>query len=410
MNIRSEACVQCKGYRYLCSLSSCPILERIRSHFLTFVRIKGDYVSGSSPPSVLVGEYGYPKVRVMYNVPPDVYKSDAKIYEDPIGWWGRLDLNEIVKLRTSMVASTVRTEVYDPWKLYEKEISLASISSEPVDSEVKLSSKPRPYLNFNAYTKPVGLAADAESIKITSNPSLNKSVEKAIYDDLKAYKAVYQLYKSGVDIYTIIKAFSLGLLGEYRQRKLVPTRWSITAVDSILGSYFRNEVKGCPSIDSVLAFKGAYLYNRFVVILAPGPLEISWVEAWRPHSLWNVSNEAIIFEVYEDHRGKWSAMDGGYVAARLPVLEYLSYVKRQARVFIFREIEPRYVAPVGNWHIRETVKNILRSQPTKYDDLSEALKNELKYLSVPIDRLIGKSTLYREIKQRRELTEFIKSV
>nr|WP_256205084.1 hypothetical protein [Aeropyrum camini] len=51
--------------------------------------------------------------------------------------------------------------------------------------------------------------------------------------------------------------------------------------------------------------------------------------------------------------------DGGFSAAKLPVLEHLYSRGRRADVIIVREVLPQYYAPVGNWHIRETVKHAL---------------------------------------------------
>jgi hypothetical protein len=74
--------------------------------------------------------------------------------------------------------------------------------------------------------------------------------EKAFYDgDLPADDAVHQLYRNGVLITRIQRAFSLGMFGESKRRKLVPTRWSITAVDSNLSLKLMARVRHHPLID-----------------------------------------------------------------------------------------------------------------------------------------------------------------
>jgi len=67
--------------------------------------------------------------------------------------------------------------------------------------------------------------------------------------------------------------------------------------------------------------------------------------------------------VDEDYGGRLSEMDGGFYAARLPILEYLNRIGRTAEVVIFREVLPSYFVTVGNWHIRETVKRALENGP-----------------------------------------------
>jgi len=404
----STLCIKCKGYKKLCGLPDCPYLDIYRSRFKTYLNIYGYNVDGSTPPSLLVGEYGYPKVNIMLNIPPSIYGRDAEIYDSPIKWWGKYSLDEIIKFRASLLATTIKAKVNDPWKLYEKEINISAVSLKPVDSEAKLYNKPVPSLRFDTFLKPVGLSAKAEDIRITSNPILGRLLEKRIYDDLKASKAVIELYESGYSIYTIINALSGGLLGNIRYRKIVPTRWSITAVDSILGEYFRRKLINKPYINKILTFKGEYLDNKFLVILYPGPLELEWIEAWHPRGIWTLnSNEISMLRLYEDYRGKYEFMDGGYMAARLPVLEYLYRIGRQATVFIYREVKPGYYAPVGNWHIRETVKNMLVKPSAKYNDLIEAFKEELKFFDTSSEKWIKKSKLFHEIFVRKRITNYI---
>ncbi len=402
-----EICVRCKGGKRLCGLNKCPILERLKSHINIYTTIRNRFVDGSTPPSLLVGEYGYPKVRVMLNIPPQKYGEEARIYDSPRDWWGRFSLEDIIKLRSGMVASATIVNVYDPWILYEKEINIASVSSSPVDSEVMLSEAPKPRIVFNGLTKPVALTSRAKDIKITSNPKVGYLLEKRISDDIKARDAVIELYTSGYDIYTLIHALSGGLLGLYRNRKIVPTRWAITAVDSIIGNHYRSRILGYEYIDKVYAFTGQYLGNKFLVILYPGSLELEWIEAWHSRSLWGGMGNVSLFRVYEDPLGRMDYMDGGYIAARLPVLEYLDRIRRQAGVLIYREILPTYYAPVGNWHIRETVSRMLRGIPRKYDGLKEALNSELKFFSIDSDVWMKKSKIVKGLSRQMKLTDYI---
>ena len=51
--------------------------------------------------------------------------------------------------------------------------------------------------------------------------------------DASAAVALVELYSSGISLDHISRLLSLGLLG--KKRKLVPTRWSITASDDMIG-------------------------------------------------------------------------------------------------------------------------------------------------------------------------------
>ena len=405
-SVYGSLCIKCKGLKRLCSLPECPLLKIYRSRLSTYERISLDSLEGSTPPSILVGEYGYPKVRIMLNIPPGVHGDKARIYDSPQEWWGKYNLDDIITLRTSLVGSVVRSRVRDVWRLYEREINISSVSVKPVDIEAKLSDRPRTMLRIDPILKPVGPTVDIEKIKVASSPKLGKLLEKMIVDDLKASQAIKELYLSGYSRYTIINALSSGLLGRLRDKKLVPTRWAITAVDSILGDFFRKEAHGKPYINKVEVYTGEYLDNRFTVILAPGPLQLEWIEAWHPGSVWSRGKISYL-RLYEDYRGRYESMDGGYMAARLSVLEYLYKRGRQATVFIFREVGPRYIVPVGNWHIRETVKKILEKTPQKFDNIDEVFREGLDLFQIHPDTWSRWSKLYKDIKSLRRITDYL---
>ncbi|KUO92214.1 MAG: hypothetical protein AT710_04215 [Thermocladium sp. ECH_B] len=63
VRIPSSLCAACKGRRSLCGLPKCPLLERQKAMKPT-LDIRGN-VFGASPPSVVVGESGYPNIHVL---------------------------------------------------------------------------------------------------------------------------------------------------------------------------------------------------------------------------------------------------------------------------------------------------------------------------------------------------------
>src|SRR5439155_1001536 len=66
--------------------------------------------------------------------------------------------------------------------------------------------------------------------------------------DVGAGEAVSDLYEHGITQSQITRVFSVGLLGMKDRRKLVPTEWSITAVDDILAKGLVQEVRTFPWI------------------------------------------------------------------------------------------------------------------------------------------------------------------
>jgi len=407
-----ELCARCKGYKRLCGLPRCPILEVFRGQVYASTRIQGTQVEGATPPGVLVGESGYPRVRVYYMVPPGMYGEDAYYRDAPSLWAARREpLAQIIRLRSELVSATIRAEARDPYTLYTREIGLASISEKPVDSEAILAKPPVARLRFDGISKPRGPSAPAKKIHVSGDPSLPRPVEKAIWDDALAEEAVWELYRAGVPVYTIQRMMSLGFLGRLRRRRLVPTRWAITAVDEILSRRLRGELRGAPTIDKPELYYGEYLGNRFLIVLLPGPGTFEWVEAWKPSTVWTKrAARTIVVRVEEDPLGRATAEDGGFSAAKLPVLEHLYARGRTADAVILREITPSYYAPVGNWHIRETVAQALARGPLAVaEDEAEARRLAEKILSSrggDPDPLLGASRLLPRRGPRRRITDF----
>ncbi len=367
LRIPAELCVKCKFHKRLCRLPRCPLLERFRALIDAIVRIDSRIAEGSTPPSTVVGEHGYPHVRVYLGIPPNIWGDNASIYENPEIWWGRYGLLDILKFRASMIYASMKFDIRSPFELYEKEISIAAIAERPTDAEAYLRKLPKPRLKFSDLAPPLGPAATAEQIKIVENPKISPVIEKYVWDDVRAEEAVVELYRSGVPIYTIQRALSLGLLGKLRNRKLVSTRWAITAVDTIIAKDLLKRVKELNSVNESEVHFIEYLGNRFWIIITPGPYRFELLEIWHPITVFTQTASApIIVHDYESLIRKPRYMNGGFYAARLAVLEYLNSIRKSASVIVIREVTPRYYASVGNWHIRESIRQALIGRRSKY--------------------------------------------
>ena len=387
-----DLCVKCKGHRLLCGLRKCPLLVSYIRRVSIYSKVSKGVVDGSTPPSLVVGEYGYPQVNVYLGLPVGVHGEDAKFFDDPYSWHLKLGLEDIIELRSSMAMVCVpKVSVDGVDKLYENEVGLASISTKPVDTEAAIE-KVYNRISFDYLLPPTGPKAIAKSVKVIGSPSIPRKLEQIIFDDVKASQAIVELYKNGVDFYTIVRALSIGFLGDRKRRRLVPTRWAITAVDEAIGRSILESIRLSKQLSQVLVFYGEYLYNRYIVILAPGPYKAMWIEIWHPKAVYNPGETTQYFEVREYKPNKFTSMDGGFIAARTSVLEYLGSVNRQAKVVILREILPQYIYPVGSWQIRQTVKYALSKEPVlrnpTENELREYIQSVMKISSEVIERVI----------------------
>jgi len=247
-------CAECKG-KLLCGRSKCPLLEKYR--FLKEIKIDSRILD-PSPPSIFVGRIGYPKV---YVGPLVSLKADP-VYADSPWLWKSIE--EVIQLRTSLlrVSRSFRVEdVREGGKeVMELQEMTAAIKPVDVEAEIRKVSKKA---EFDDVMQPMGYSAIAESIRLAENPKIPDKVEKVYYDDLKAYEALRYLYNHGFSTYYLQKIFSAGILGERKRRKFVPTRWSITAVHSILGEAIKREIADFKFVDKTLLFHYEHFGNHF---------------------------------------------------------------------------------------------------------------------------------------------------
>lgn len=411
--IPPSLCARCKGYKKLCGLPTCPILERFRIHAsIVSRRLEGGtLVDGATPPSIVVGENAYPHVPVLYHIPPGEHGEEAGYHDAPPEWAEKREpLRRIIQLRSSMIAAATRFDARRPEVLYEKEVSLAAVSEKPVDSEAQLEKPPAPTLRFDGLLAPLPPSARAQQLRIDSNPRIPRPLERLIWDDARTYDAVRELYRSGVSVYTIISALSLGLLGRLRSRRLVPTRWAITAADSMIANQLLRSIRQEDTIDEYEVYHASYLGNYFTVILAPHHYAAEMIEVWHPLTPWTRSAaEPVVYRITEALSLKQSIMDGGYMAARTAVAEHLASRRRQAAVIIIREVTRDYYAPLGNWHIRETMRRALSSEPVyRGSSISEAIDAASRFLrSRRAREELLRSRLASRLSSTRSLDEFL---
>ena len=232
-------------------------------------------------------------------------------------------------------------------------------------------------------------------------------------DDLRALDAMVYLYRSGVMVSKIIQGLSAGILGTKLERKLVPTRWSITAVDCILSKWLRdNIIREKPIIGDYLVFEYSGLGDKFVVILFPDTWKYEFIEIWWPGSSWNFfGNSIAIGGDYELHWGRteYASIGGCYYATRLAVTEYLSKIGRQAGVIVIREAYPEHYMPIGVWYVRESVRRALRSKPVKFQNFQEALRYALSKLRIDPKEVIESSNIIKMKTAQKTLPEFLQS-
>nr|CBH37091.1 conserved hypothetical protein, containing DUF650 and DUF651 domains [uncultured archaeon] len=372
-------CITCKGSRLLCGRKTCPLLAALKKR-TEFAKLADTKEFFGPSTSVFVGWRGYPVVGVgpMTILEGKAYDAELGRLEDPSEWFAHgLGMEEIVELRSSSLRAK-RGETVTSRTNFVSDMAELALAKQPVDVELTFKSKPTFNLSFSDVTRPTGASVTVEKMNVTENPKIPKQVESIVSDELRAVESAKELYDLGLDVYKVAEILSAGTLGLHRDKKMVPTRWSITATDDLIFKKLATQLKEYPVIDSYYVYESSYMDNHFQILLIPTLFEYENFEAWFPGSVWNDASfqRPVIVEDYEGFKGRkqYAEEGGGYYAARLAVAEALHKMRRQAGVIVFREIHPSYFIPLGVWVVRETVRAAFRNRCVKFETKTEALK------------------------------------
>jgi len=357
-----------------------------------------DSISGTSPPSIFVGSDNYPKVFVGPMVPP--IHGNTELLDSPEKWKGKT-LEEIINFRLNLVRGIQKIPIEQTEGRYIENLQEITMSSKPTDLDLTFNKKVSSNISIDGESAPFGPVGQIKYAKFSGSIS-TKPIEKIFYDkDMNAEDAVLKLYNSGIEISKIQKCFSIGMLG--KKRKLVPTKWSITATDDIISKSIVEQILENKIIDTSKVFSYEHLGNIFSVILFPRRWIFEMIEAWYSNGIVGFGSD------YEDARGinHPPHIAGAYFAAKLAVSEYLLKNKIQAGVLILREIRPEYAIPVGVWQIREGIREAMKQKPEIVEGFNLALEIASTKTSVSKKEWILNGNITNLIRQKI-LSDFIK--
>ncbi|MBN2141750.1 hypothetical protein JW711_00320 [Candidatus Woesearchaeota archaeon] len=402
-------CIQCKGRDPSnCGRTYCPILSKISAQRKVNLSAKQDFFGKS--PNVFVGRFGYPDINVGF-----LSVEDYQDHDNPLLWSREgYSIDQVIGLRSSLINSSFKSNIKsfnDRLIAMGQEIGMAK---DPVDTEINLSKKPSFSLSFAQDVMPHGPNIKLKKARITENAKVPRAVDKAVSDtDLKAGQALGDLYKKDdIDEHYLTRLLSVGNLGVKGQRKLVPTRWSVTSVDSTLGKQFIDEVKDYQPHDFAVFF-GGHLGNYYLALFFPEMWSYELFETYVGKSTWHDSDGISVstdYEPYDGRKGYAFETAGGYYAARLPVLEYLRKRRRQSSVLLLRFITGEYYAPLGVWVVREAVRKTLASKPLLFADKELMLKYAKalvkKKFNVNADLFLSNSKMLNQMKSQVKLHRF----
>ena len=401
----SELCVKCRG-RGWCK-KPCTIYAKIKD----FIPKTKTHFSGSSPPEIFVGKFNYPNISAGI-LTPDVFENTEE-YSMPELWHEKkLSIDTILTNRSKLVYGKFKTEISAAKKTNRfidlmQEVSMAYKS---VSTEFFLKKPPKQMMEINTHHPIIGNPAPLQYARLEENPQVKPKVDYLVSDsDNRAVNSIIELYKSDIQITNINKILSSGLLGLKTQRKLVPTRWSITAVDDTISKNLLRRIRYYPEISEILLFHGYYVGNHYEILLLPDKFSFEVMEAFLPGSLWNQMSGISLSRDYERFNGRKdyaASVTGAYYTMRLAICEYLERIKRQAYCIVMREERPEYYAPLGVGILRELAREAFSKVPEKFNTVEEALEKSQTRLKLPIKVFTEKSILLKEYGKQKKLGEW----
>jgi len=369
-------------------------------------------LDSNSPPTVFIGsKLRYPQVNVGILSPLE-REENAWVYDDA-KYWAENDfqIRDVLRLRDNLLNSRFRSNVQDS-RTNNKFIQIAqeiAIASRPVDIEIELKNKLRFKRNKDKIATPNSMSGNLKKAKITSNTKVHRKVDKVINDEIKSVQGIEYLYKNNFNEYTLNKILSVGVLGLKKNKKLVPTRWSITATDDTIGKLLLKKIRDYKWIENWELFFGEFMGNQYLIMLFPDVWSYELFELYFPGSSWNPTDELKASTDSENFYGRKTyatATAGGYYASRLPIIEYLKKIKRQAGVLVIRIETPTYWAALGVWVVRESVRKALQKK-IKFNTKEELLESVKKIAKIKynfdVDMILKRSKYLNKVKTQTRL-------
>lgn len=387
-------------------MASCKICgqQDCKKHsFLIGKSITTSKISGSSPPEIFVGKYGYPEVYAGILAPQEY--GDTLAFSSPEHWHAqKMSIPRILSLRERMIYGRTKTSIKK--QKYEKHIlpvvQEVAMTHKSIATEMHFKKPIRKNDDFDPRVPLISNAAQITSARLQENTLVKPKVDYLVNDiDVKSSTALVELQNSQVDTSSIIKLLSAGLLGIKANRKLVPTRWAITAVDDTLSKDKLKEIRLNKEITNIEVFHAEYIGNHYEFLLLPEKWSFEVIEiSTKNFGVWQDYESFFPRKTYADD------VTGAYYANRLAVTEYLQKLKKQACVIVFRQISHEYSSPLGVGILRQVSREAFARPSTKFSTIKEALTSIQSRLNISVDNYASRSYLLQNFGRQKKISQF----
>ena len=356
-------------------------------------------ISGFAAFSI-VGSKNYPNLKV-----------HSISNEDVIGEYKKT--SEIVKKNYDEIFKTKAKNIFGSTQEFHIKKQNEKLREDLVDiykakNSPKFSSKFENYLHFNKIiiNKTAGIIGsknELKSIDATSNIQTSKQIEDFSKKDTKSREAIISLYKKGISEHQIINLLSLGNFGINFNKKLVPTKWAISAYDQTIEKHLYKDIINYKELSKFEVYTYKDKGNEFVLILHPSYFLGEVIESFVNNGKYIIEHDYISQNNTIKNQTPQTA--GGFWATKIGIHEHLTKRKRQAAYTSIRIIDG-YEVPLGVVFVRECVREsfsnlIFRS--CDEDEVNKFLKSNFPNHYILYKE---KSQVPKEIKKQTKLDNF----
>lgn len=250
----------------------------------------------------------------------------------------------------------------------------------------------------------LGNSTKLESIDVDDNISISKLIENHRIGETKSKDAILELYYKGFDDNQIRSLLSLGSFGIDANKVLVPTKWSISACDSVIEQDLFKKVIQYPISNEYEIFEHQDKENHFIIIYLPEAFCSEVVETWPEGSGWALERDFV--RNNNKLQTKEPECAGGYYATKLAMFEHLYHKKRQSACISIRVIG-EYEIPLGVIFVRECVREAIKKGPVfktqNEQEFFDFIKNKFK----THNNFLLSSPVLKEIKEFKTLNKWV---
>lgn len=348
------------------------------------------YASGT-----IVGEKSYPNVKthsISNFSPNNSFFKTADIVKK--------DYSQIIKLKAkNILGSTDKSYIKKTNTRVNQELKDIYKSKKAIEFSSKFENELKfDKILVSKVSGIVGSKNELIELHANQNTQTSKQIEKYTQTDIKSKQAIISLYEKGVNEHQIINLLALGSFGVEINKKLVPTKWAISAYDQTIEKYLHKKIINYKLIENFEIYKIEDKGNNFVIILLPHEFSCEIIEQFDN----TLERDFVGFNNILKKDEPETA--GGFYATKLSIQENLQKRKRQASFISIRIIKD-YDMPLGVVFVRECVREAMKNklfQTSKFDELEEYLKNKFNnhYNYFKISKVL------QEISKQKKLRQF----